>query len=75
MGDKDKSMAAYDKAIEIAPGDSVMWLKRGIGLHEFERYRDALDSYDKALGINPNLEEAKRWRERSSKRLDEGGGA
>jgi tetratricopeptide (TPR) repeat protein len=73
MGDRDNAIASFDKALDIVSGDAGLWLKRGIALHEFERYAEAIASYDKALSIDRNLEEAKRWRERSAKRLAEGG--
>jgi Flp pilus assembly protein TadD len=73
LGDQANSVAAFDKALEIAPRDADVWIKRGIAMHEFERYSDAVVSFDKALRIDPNHEEAKRWRERSFKRMQEGG--
>ena len=43
----------YDKAIEIYPDNSDLYLRRGYAKAYMRKYRDAMKDYDKAIELNP----------------------
>jgi len=51
LGDLEKAIALFDKALTLEPDNDMLWVLRGTMLDELGRYADSLDSYDKALAI------------------------
>ena len=49
----DKATAAYDKALERAPGLSGAWVGRGNVLIALKRCDEAISAHDKALALMP----------------------
>ncbi len=43
----------YDKAIEIYPKNSDLYLRRGYAKSYMRKYRDAIKDYDRAIELNP----------------------
>ncbi len=43
----------YDKAIEIYPENSDLYLRRGYAKSYMRKYREAMKDYDKAIELNP----------------------
>lgn len=58
LGDLEKAIALFDKALVLEPGNDMVWVLRGSLLNELRRYADALASYDKALAIRQDYEVA-----------------
>ena len=52
------SIADYNKAIELAPGNADAYYKRGDVYDEMEEYGKALADYSKAIQLNPNYVDA-----------------
>ena len=53
----------YEQAIEREPRNADAWTGKGVALQQLERFRDALEAYDRALSLKPNHELARKWRE------------
>ena len=51
LGDLEKAIALFDKALTLEPDNDMLWVLRGSMLDDLGRYADSLDSYDKALAI------------------------
>lgn len=51
LGDLEKAVALFDKALTLDPGNDMLWVLRGSILDDLGRYSDSLDSYDKALDV------------------------
>ena len=51
LGDLEKAIALFDKALTLEPDNDMLWVLRGTMLDDLGRYADSLDSYDKALAI------------------------
>ena len=51
LGDLEKAIALFDKALTLEPGNDMLWVLRGTILDDLGRYSESLDSYDKALDI------------------------
>ncbi len=49
-----KGICIYDKVSEIKKSIETSWCDKGLTLSELGQFEDALDSYDRALEINPN---------------------
>ncbi|MFA4824127.1 MAG: tetratricopeptide repeat protein [Methanoregula sp.] len=58
LGDLEKAIALFDKALVLEPENDMVWVLRGSLLNELCRYSDALTSYDKALAIRPDYDVA-----------------
>jgi len=53
------ALGSFDKATELKPDDYVLWYMRGNLLNKnFQDYRRAIASYDRALSINPGFADA-----------------
>jgi tetratricopeptide (TPR) repeat protein len=60
--DNIESLQCFEKALTLNGDDishSKAWCAKGVILEILERPKDALDSYDKALKLNPNLKTVK----------------
>jgi len=51
------------KALQINPGLSEVWFNRGNVLDELGRWDDAIESFDKAIAIEPGFPVARKNRE------------
>ncbi|GLI47757.1 hypothetical protein MBOURGENBZM_25490 [Methanoculleus bourgensis] len=49
----DEALVCYNKALELSPGDPVIWRRRGFALLKLGRYDEAAASFDQALAIDP----------------------
>src|SRR6185437_12916577 len=49
----DEAIAAYDRALAIAPQDAGPWAGKGTAHYSRRRYQDAYAAYDRALAIDP----------------------
>jgi len=52
-GDPDAALRAADRALQDFPDDPGIWLNRGQALEELRRYREAMECYDRAIGLEP----------------------
>ena len=52
----------YDRAVLRSPDDADLWYNRGLVLYNLNRYRAAVESFEKAVAINPDYAEAERNR-------------
>lgn len=55
----EKSLAAYEKALQYQPNDTEALNKKGSVLYKLEDYSGALTAHEQALKINPN--DAQGW--------------
>lgn len=53
QGKYDEAVQAFDKAIEINPGNAVGWYLKGAALDRQGEFDEALGAVDKAIKINP----------------------
>ncbi len=51
--DYSGAVIQYDKAIEIYPDNSDLYLRRGYAKAYMRKYRDAMKDYDRAIELNP----------------------
>jgi len=63
LGENDKAIEEYDKAIKIDPNNVVIYSNKGIALKNLGKYEEAIQEYDKALAIDPNY--ARAWYNKS----------
>ena len=47
------ALEEYNKAIELCPDDSDLYLRRGYVKSYMHKYREAIKDYDKAIELNP----------------------
>ncbi|KUK70782.1 MAG: TPR repeat-containing protein [Methanomicrobiales archaeon 53_19] len=52
----------YDRAVVRSPDAADLWYNRGLVLYNLNRYRDAVESFERAVAINPDYAEAERNR-------------
>src|SRR6266581_2134139 len=62
-GDPQMGLLRYEQAIEREPRNADAWTGKGVALQQLERFREALEAYDRALSLKPNHELARKWRE------------
>ncbi|OGS50041.1 MAG: hypothetical protein A3K65_06080 [Euryarchaeota archaeon RBG_16_68_12] len=74
-GDPDMAILRYDQALEKDPRSADAWTGKGIALQHQERYREALECYDRALVLHPAHDLAIKWRETCAKRIETSKGA
>ena len=61
-GDARMALLRYEQAIEQDDRNADAWTGKGVSLQQLERYREALDAYDRALSLQPRHELATKWR-------------
>src|SRR3989344_4491726 len=54
LNDFEKSIASFDKAIELDPNDAVAYNNRGGTKRELGLYEAAIDDYDMMIGVDPD---------------------
>lgn len=64
IGECDKAIEKYDKAIKIDPNNAIVYNNKGIALKTLGEHEAAIEEYDKALGVDPNY--ALAWYNKSS---------
>jgi len=52
-GDPGAALKAADLALREFPEDPGIWLNRGQALEELRRYHEAMECYDRAIGLEP----------------------
>lgn len=57
-GAAEKAINAYNKALELKPGNTSVLVDRGVMYRELKEFSKALDSFRQALEINPKHEHA-----------------
>ena len=58
MGQYDKAMENFDKALSLDQGDYLAYLNRGSIFDKLGRLDNAIESYNKAIMLHPNAYEA-----------------
>ena len=53
LGQPDKALASYDRALAVKPDDAPALSNRGALLQDLKRFDEALASYDRALKLRP----------------------
>jgi len=56
------ALLRYEQAIAQEARNPDAWTGKGIALQQLERYREALEAYDRALALKPDHELALKWR-------------
>ena len=49
-----EAVAAFDQALEKDPRDAGTWNNRGLALSKMGKLREALDSFDRGVGLDPD---------------------
>lgn len=49
----NESLSAYEKAIQLNPGNVAAWNGKGLALYNLGKYNDSLIAYEKAIYLNP----------------------
>src|SRR5205823_2949431 len=71
-GDARMALLRYEQAIEQDDRNADAWTGKGVSLQQLERYREALDAYDRALSLQPGHGLATRWRATCLRHLGSG---
>src|SRR5439155_1201383 len=58
LGQHDRALESYDRALALQPGDAEALNNRGVALNELGRHAEALQSFDLALAVRPEYAEA-----------------
>ena len=61
-GDPQMALLRYEQAIAQEARNPDAWTGKGVALQQLERYREALEAYDRALAVKPDHELALKWR-------------
>ena len=69
LGEKQKAIASYNRALSLRPGDANVLSNRGVTLTDLKRFDEALASFDLALAIEPRHAEAHNNRGNTLKEL------
>ena len=72
-GDPQMALVRYGEALEREPRSPEAWTGKGVALQHLERYREALEAYDRALEARPDDEMARKWRETCLRHLNKEG--
>lgn len=58
LGEHNKAIEAYDKAIAINPNFKYAWYNKGNALTKLGEYDKAIEAYDRAIAIDPYYRDA-----------------
>ncbi|MDD4915098.1 MAG: tetratricopeptide repeat protein [Methylococcales bacterium] len=58
VGDYADSVAFNRQALQIDPSQPAVWFYLGIGLKQLQRFQEALDSFERAIGLSADFAEA-----------------
>ncbi|MDX2436915.1 MAG: tetratricopeptide repeat protein [Acidobacteriota bacterium] len=59
-----EALPMLEECCERFPEDTRSWLNRGYCLVRLGRYQEAVAAFNRCLGLDPNLEKARKWRDR-----------
>jgi tetratricopeptide (TPR) repeat protein len=54
----EKSLMAYEKAIELKPDLAVAWTNKGVALGDLGRHEESIKAHEKAIALKPDYAEA-----------------
>jgi tetratricopeptide (TPR) repeat protein len=54
QGRYDKALKLFEKALRLAPDESVLWFSTGVLLSQMQRADDAIKAYETAIRLDPN---------------------
>ncbi|WP_373537852.1 tetratricopeptide repeat protein [Microcoleus sp.] len=66
-----KSIADYDRAIQLNPNDAIAYNNRGVTKYALGRNQEAIADYDRAIQLNPNYADAYKNRGNLKSTLDD----
>src|SRR3989449_813850 len=69
-GDPQMGLLRYEQAIERELRNADAWTGKGVALQQLERFRDALEAYDRALSLKPDHDLARKWRETCARHVE-----
>ncbi len=55
-----EALTSIDQALKLAPNNAIAWERRGMTLEKLSKYKEAYDSYNKAVEIKPDAQVAKK---------------
>ena len=58
QGRREEALKAFDKAVQLKPGDAELWRQLGDALLELQRYDHALLSFQHVLKLDPRHQDA-----------------
>jgi tetratricopeptide (TPR) repeat protein len=71
MGEHERALGSFDRALELEDSNTHIWFGRGSALFGLKRYSDARESYGKALAIDPDNLRARSGLERCDSMLED----
>lgn len=71
-GDAAMALLRYEQAVQKDDRNPDAWTGKGVALQQLERYREALDAYDRALALKPDHALAAKWRSTCLRHLESG---
>jgi len=54
-----EALTSIEQALKLAPNNAIAWERRGMTLEKLNRYKEAYDSYNKAIAIKPDAQSPK----------------
>ncbi|MGI0149468.1 MAG: tetratricopeptide repeat protein [Thermoplasmata archaeon] len=61
-GDASMALLRYEQALQREDRNPDAWTGKGVALQQLERYREALEAYNRALSLKPDHALAQKWR-------------
>ena len=58
MGDHQKALESYNKAVGVKPADARSWYSMGLAYEKMNKTREAVQSYEKAVAVFPGYLDA-----------------
>ena len=58
-----EALIQIDKVLKLNPKNAIAWKHKGTTLENLDRYKEAINAYNKAIEINPNDQVAKTKRD------------
>ena len=71
LGEHEKAIEDYSKAIELNPKNAAVYNNRGISYRKLEEYKKAIEDYSKAIELEPGDADAYYNRAYSYRKLGE----
>ena len=70
IGKVYKALKSFDRALEISPSFAEAYYRKGVTLEKLRRYKEAIQCYEEALKLDPNLEKVKRAKKDCHSKID-----